>query len=117
MALENAVNAADGLLMTVIAEPQNHECGGAIRGEQQVAPKWAFAEILEDFAGGVLENLLGLLRSMRDRANVGYTIRRADGREEGGLSDARGETHMFGADHHETFKLFVSEVGVGGIPI
>ncbi|KNH43902.1 hypothetical protein ACS73_23720 [Pseudomonas lini] len=57
------------------------------------------------------------IKTMQPKANVGYTIRRADGREEGGLSDARGETHMFGADHHETFKLFVSEEGVGGIPI
>ncbi|MFD2884520.1 hypothetical protein ACFS4T_25880 [Pseudomonas lini] len=46
------------------------------------------------------------IKTMQPKANVGYTIRRADGREEGGLSDARGETHMFGADHHETFKLF-----------
>lgn len=56
-------------------------------------------------------------QTKQPRANVSYIIQRADGREEAGLSDAQGDTHIFGANQHEPFKLFVSGDGVEAIPI
>ncbi|KAA0987658.1 hypothetical protein FQ192_19495 [Pseudomonas sp. ANT_J12] len=56
-------------------------------------------------------------KTKQPRANVSYFIRRADGREEEGFSDEQGKTHIFGANQHESFKLFVSGDDVEGIGI
>lgn len=57
------------------------------------------------------------IRTQYPKEGVRYMIKRPDGREEEGLSDAQGNTHVFGSDHSETFKLFLFEEGLGSLAI
>lgn len=47
------------------------------------------------------------VQTRNPRQNVRYIIKRSDGREEEGLSDAQGDTHVFGSNYPENFRLFL----------
>ncbi|MCU7248769.1 hypothetical protein [Pseudomonas koreensis] len=51
-------------------------------------------------------------QTRKPQPNVRYMIKRPDGREEEGLSDAQGDTHVFGSNYPESFKLFLFDEGL-----
>jgi len=51
-------------------------------------------------------------QTRKPQPNVRYIIKRPDGREEEGPSDAQGDTHVFGSNYPEDFKLFLFDQGL-----
>lgn len=91
--------------------------GGDIIVHGGVCSSMPYSSILSSFAPRNGKFRIFDTRTQQPKADVRYMIKRPDGREEEGLSDARGDTHVFGSNHPENFKLFLFEDGLGASAI